>query len=311
MKTRLFITALIVLSFGLFYSCNTEETEGGLTNYWDSNALTKLKLRGAVHTMTENDVVTTFNSDGNVTSLIITHPDATNETTYLYENGKLVSETTTISTSNKISLRSSSTQTNYEYENVGKYVPNISNFDLVPALSAIITENSRVDCDFHGANLWMVYSSNGTPFDTIVVEYSGNLPSNLSSNTMYCNNMTYASNGMFLSYNSGNTGPNYNNDNSYTFAPSDSFQIIERIVNNSTYGSETTNKTTNYSYNEHLDVTEEATVITGSQSAQWTYQWTDYSYDSAGNWISRKYRTSTGVATWVDYPTQTRSFTYY
>ncbi len=310
MKTRFLIPALIVLSFGLFYSCNTEETEGGPTNYWDSNALTKLKLRGAVHTMTENDVVTTFNSDGNVTSIILTHPDQTNETTYLYENGKLVSETTTISTSNNISLRSSSTQTNYEYENVGKYVPNISNFDLVPALSAIITENNRVDCDFHGANLWMVYSSNGTPFDTIVVEYSGNLPSNFSSDNMYCNNITYASNGMFLSYNSGNTGPNYHSDALCTFVPSDTFLIGERIVMNSTYGSETTNKTTNYSYNEHLDLTEEATVITGSQTAESTFQWTDYVYDSAGNWISRIYHYSTGEANLSEY-TQTRSFTYY
>jgi len=315
MKTRLFIPALIVLSFGLFYSCNTEEVEGGPNNYWDSNALTKMKLRGAVHTMTENATVFTFNSDGNVISQITTLPDNTFGTTYNYENGKLVSETFTNSASNKTPLRSESFHTTYEYENVGKYIPNgvINLFErgLVRGLSAIIKDESRVDIDIHGSNLWMVNTYQGIPSDTTIVEYSGNLPSNISSYSSYCNNLNYASNGMFLSYSNGHTGSNFSNDYSYTFVPSDTFLIVDRIVNTSTYGTQTSLKTTDYTYNDHLEMTEEASVITGFESAQWKYQWTDYVYDSAGNWITRKFRSSTGATTWSEYTTETRSFTYY
>jgi hypothetical protein len=50
--------------------------------------------------------------------------------------------------------------------------------------------------------------------------------------------------------------------------------------------------------------------MTEQSSETWSSQWSDYVYDSTGNWTSRKTRSSSqGV--WGDYTTETRSLTYY
>jgi hypothetical protein len=206
MKTRLICTAFFVAAFCLFTSCDTEGVEGDTSNYWSSNALVKMKLRGSVHTMTVNndgETVYTFNSDGNLTSKVTTGSNYSNSSTYTYENGKLISETNTYTSTASVQQRSSnSSTTNYEYENVGKYIPrgpfHLYEMGLVPALSAVINATNRVDYDFHGTDLWIVSSANGTPNDTTIVTYSGNYPISTGNAWSYCNNMTYASNGMFL-----------------------------------------------------------------------------------------------------------------
>jgi len=315
MKTRFFITALIVLSFGLFYSCNTDGVEGGSTNYWDSNALTRMKLRGAVHTMTEklvymgDETVYTFNTDGNLTSKVIVGTAYSISITYSYENGKLSFETNT--STNRFYTPEDTTTTftiKYRYENAGKYIHrgpvHLYEINLVPALSAVIFESSREDYVFHGSNLWIVQSKNGVPEDTTIVEYSGGFPSSAQDDMNFFNNTTYATNGMFLTYDEGTSGPNFEDKRAYTFQSDDTYLLVKKVIN--TYMMGTTNEvtTTNYTYNDQKDMTEET-------SNTMSNQWANYVYDSAGNWTSRQFRFSTGVGTWGEFATETRNFTYY
>lgn len=312
MKTHLFVSAILVLSLCMFTSCDTEGVNGDNTNYWASNALTKMKLHGSVHTMTVNndgETVYTFNSDGNLTSKVTTSANYSNSYTYTYENGKLISETSTYINNSSSPQRSSTTSTtSYEYENTGKYVPrgpfHLYEMGLVPSLSATIYPTNRVDYDFHGSDLWIVSSANGIPNDTTVVEYTGDYPTSTINAWSYCNNMTYAANGMFLTYDEGFYGPSYDDKRAYTFQPDDNYLLVKKMVNTYVSGSNNNVTTTDYSYNDKKDIVEES-------SSTWATQWADYVYDSAGNWTSRKTRYSTGENTWSDYTTETRSFTYY
>jgi YD repeat-containing protein len=300
MKTRLLVSALLVLALGFFSSCDTSELNGNTTNYWSSNALTKMQLLGAVHTMTtttgQNSTEYTFNTDGNLTS----QTSSGSTTTYAYTNGKLISETNGNST------------TTFEYENTGKFIPrmpfHIYMSGLVPALSAVIGTNYRTDFDFHGTDLWMISSSGGVPTDTMVFQYTGNYPTSITtlSNGQNNNNisMTYAENGMFKTYTEHYSGQNFVENRVITFLVDDVFQLESKWVTTNTYQNETTTNTTNYTYNDHKELTE--------QSADtWATQWANYVYDSAGNWTSRQTRYSTGETTWSAYTTETRVITYY
>ncbi|MCX6307664.1 MAG: hypothetical protein NTY32_02145 [Bacteroidia bacterium] len=201
MKTRLIVSALLVLALGFFSSCDQEGVNGDTSNYWNANALTKMKLRGAVHTLTletEGQTVFTFNTDGNLTSKVTTASTYSNSYTYSYENGKLITETSTSTYSSSSPKRATSTSTTtYEYQNTGKYIPrgpiHLYETGLVPSLSAIIYATNRQDFDFHGSDLWIVSSANGIPNDTTVVKYTGNYPLSSQNSWSYCNNMTYRS----------------------------------------------------------------------------------------------------------------------
>jgi hypothetical protein len=304
MKTRLFVSALLVLALGAFSSCDTGGENSDTTNYWTTNSLVRMQLRGSVHTMTKTvgqDVtVYTFNTDGNLTSEAITGLSSNSTTTYTYANGKLTSQSNGSST------------TTFEYENTGKYIPqmpfHIYMAGLVPGLSAMINPNYRTDYIFHGSDLWMISSSQGIPNDTSVFQYTGSYP---TSFTMYSDasnhstlSMTYADNGMFKTYSENYVGPSYLENRVISFLADDVYQLEHQWVTTNTYQNETNTSTTNYSYNDHKDILEQS-------SETWATQWTDYVYDSTGNWTSRKTRYSTGETTWSAYTTETRSFTYY
>lgn len=84
----------------------------------------------------------------------------------------------------------------------------------------------------------------------------------------------------------------------------DIYLLVKKMVNTYTMGTTNNVTTTDYTYNDKKDITEET-------STTWATQWTNYVYDSAGNWTSRQTRYSTGETTWGEYATETRSITYY
>jgi len=303
MKTRLFVSALIVWSLCFMTSCDSSGVTGDTTNYWASNSLVRMQLHGAVHTMTktvgQDVLVYTFNTDGNLVSESTTGLSGNYSTTYTYQNGKLISTTNGNST------------TTFEYGNTGKYIPempfHIYMMGLVPELSAMINSNYRTDYIFHGTDLWLITSAQGIPTDTTVFQYTGSYP---TSSTLYSDatnhstiGMTYADNGMFKTYTEHYSGPSYLENSVVSFLADDVFQLEHNVVSTNTYENETNNSTTNFTYNDHQDMTEQS-------SETWSSQWSDYVYDSTGNWTSRKTRSSSqGV--WGDYTTETRSLTYY
>jgi hypothetical protein len=317
MKTQLFGMTAFLLIVGLLPSCNTTdnpENESG--NYWTSNSLVRLQLRGDVKTLTENNgaTVNRFNTDGNLTSKVTTYESGSDATTYSYENGKLISETNTYTNSANLPGQRSAqiSTTYYEYENVGKIIPrgpiHLMHIGLAPGLSAVIYTSSRMDFTFHGNDLWIVTSeTDGTtnvPTDTIVVTYSGNYPVSFQNDWSFCNNMTYASNGMFVTYNEGFYGTGYNDTRAYTFLANDKYQLISSMVNVVVSDYNNTTSTTNYTYNDHFDL-----LTQGSTESMDEYS--DYVYDTQDNWTSRKYRYFSTGNGWGEYTTETRVIEYY
>ena len=309
-KVLLFCT---LLSAGLgLYSCDTETT-GDSSNYWTRNALTHLKLRGSVKTLTQSERVYNFNTEGNLSSQDVNG----NETFYHYVDGKMV---------RSISYYSGSEIGDTilcEYANVGKFIPrntfHLFEDGLVPALSAVISSQGRTDYDFHGSNLWIVYSTKVrnelVPMDTAVVAFSGNYPASYSNGSAFINNMTYANNGMFRTYNEGFLYPESSSTTAYSFLSNDTYLLMSSRVLTFTGSYNNEISTTSYTYNSRFDVLTETYVssyINGDEqsSYQSETEYSDYVYDSNGNWTSRKMR-SKNQDVWSAYQTETRGFEYY
>lgn len=308
MKTQLFASVLIAFSLGLFSSCDTGTTndpEDSGANYWNSNTLTRMQLLGSVRTVVQDEdgfqATYNFNSDGNITSKSVV---GRYTTSYTYQDGKLISETM------------QSTTTNYEYSNVGKFVP-IDNYDLydkglVPALSAIIKGTERTDYVFSGSNLLIIHKNNGVPSDTTTFQYSGNYPSGQSMVTPWHTNtltMTFASNGMFKTYSSIMTGQSFEETSVITFKTDDTYQLEDTWVRTNTFNSETSTSTVNNTYNVKKFLTEKVSDTNGVIYDGTRY--TDYVYDDKGNWVSRKISLYSNNQTWIENKTETRTITYY
>jgi len=319
MKKSLLNVAAFALSLFLYASCTTDDNHvGNVSNYWTANSLVHDQLSGAVRTVTTNSglTVTTYNADGNKVSTVTSGTGFSNSVTYNYENGKLVSEIASTQNSEEVSKRAATTSIiYYEYENGDKYIPSRSNHfaeeGLMQGLSAVIQDDSRNDFTFHGNDLWMVFTeTNGSEItrDTVVVPYDGNYPASLTTDWNYCKDMTYASNGMFLNYTEGFYGATYDDAYVYTFLAHDTYMLPSKVVEtyqNSASGSLVTLVyTTNYTYNDRMDITSQI-------SDTYTQEYSDYVYDAQGNWVSRNYRYKYLLEAWSDYTTETRAITYW
>lgn len=309
MKKQLFVSAILALSLGILSSCDTggttDDPNGDGTNYWTSNTLTRMQLRGSVRTLVQDEsgfqATYAFNSDGNLTSYSVVGRFAIN---YTYENGKLKSETM------------QATTTTYEYANTGKFVP-IDSYDiydngLVPGLSAIIKGTERTNYVFNGSNLLIIHTYNGIPNDTTTFQYTGDYPTGQSMVTPWHTNtltITYAANGMFKSYSNQMSGQSFQESRVLTFKSDGTYQLKDKWVNSSTFDSQTTNSTIQYAYNDKKDITEEVNDQDGTVNGGNKY--TEYVYDTQGNWTSRKVLMFTAGKTWELDHTETRIITYY
>ena len=164
----MFLVSLMIL----FVACDPTDNNnnGNVTNYWTTNALVRLQLKGAVKTITQNEVTTEFNSQGQV--IKITMPQ-TGEVIYSYNaEGALVNNG----------------EYTIQYNNSGKYIPNfpfhINHAGLTPNLSALIGESIRMDYVFVGDTLWMMgqytYGEEVTR-DTTKIYYADKYPTNYVS----------------------------------------------------------------------------------------------------------------------------------
>lgn len=294
---------------GMLVSCDTEGTTDDPgntgTNYWNSNTLTRMQLRGSVHSLVQDEAgfqaTYTFNADGNLTSYLVVGRSLIN---YTYQDGKLVSETF------------QSTTTNYEYNNAGKYVPldawELYDMGLVPGLSAIIEGQERWDYTFNGSKLLIIHKYNGTPMDTATFDYTGNYPTGQSMVTPYHTNtltMTYAANGMFKSYSNQMSGQGFQESRVLTFKADDTYQLKDKMVSSNTWESQTSTSTTQYTYNDKKDLTEQVSDTDGTIYEGTRF--TDYVYDEKGNWTSRKVSMyNTNSQTWQVVKTETRTINY-
>src|SRR5574344_1912717 len=113
MKRNALLFIATFMAIVLFSSCDTGESgSDSNSNYWYSNSLTRMNLKGTVKSISDEwNAFYTFNLDGNIKYDLING----DSTVYHYENGLLVSQSRT---SNQLTQT-----TTYAYENAGKFVP--------------------------------------------------------------------------------------------------------------------------------------------------------------------------------------------
>lgn len=307
MKTHRLLVPFVLMTVALFTSCDPNAIDNGASNYWESNTLIRLHLNGKVKTLsTENGAqVTNFNQDGFIASQVYTSTSGTSTTTYNYAaNGQM----TSTDFSSNMTSPAVSYSTNYQYQDIGKYVvefpypEHLMMSGLVPNLKSMSMNNgsysTTTSYTFDGDVLTILtISTQGTESyrDTALVTYSGKYPVSMSNSGSYANNITYASNGMFKTVTTGYQGSSY--ITTYYFKSDSKFLLTDSVGSN--YG--TTHYSQKYTYDSNKNVSK---IVTSDGSIS-NYS---YVYDSQGNWTS-KTTTMSGTSTGTS--TETRTITYW
>lgn len=304
MKTHRFLAALLLLGIA-FTSCdnsNDEVDPSGTTNYWLSNSLVRMQLKGNVKSVAEismNSVTTLFDQRGMITERQTQY----NTTHYTYNSaGQLVSMG----------------GTTYEYGSHGKYIPEspfhwYESGGLVHNLKAVIYNDYRTDVKVEGDKVLLI-NTRGSVIDTTVFNYSGNYPTGRTSEWDFIENVTYASNGMFSTYSEGFYGANYRDTRKYTFKADNEYLLPDKREMVGIQGGVTNNQSiTTYTYNDKKDPLQIKEVHTNQQGtvSEYIKEYFDYVYDPTGNWTSRKRHIKNNNGQWEYEQIETRTITYW
>lgn len=317
MKTKHLFTALLCGSLLLLLSCDPSDDGGNndndngtsVKNYWNSNALVRMQLKGNVHEITEyfyDTITTVFNEQGNIAE--------SNGYTYQYDsNGRLISD-------------GSKT---YTYNNSGKYIPithfHIQYTGLYPNLSSVFDEeyDNRTDYEFIADTLLMINSySVSNPdlsnIDTIKFIYSGAYPVS-TTNPVFgeTTTLTYQENGMFKNVVETRESPGYLSTYTHTFLTHPNYLLSNTDLYEhcwSNYGdgeSYSSSSLSTYTYNEHFDETTRVEESDSEEGRDMIHEFFDYVYDSKGNWTERKSRHKFGDSEWGEPQLEKRLITYF
>lgn len=323
MKRNALLFIATFMAIVLFSSCDTGESgSDSNSNYWYSNSLTRMNLKGTVKSISDEwNAFYTFNLDGNMTSKYdLIYGDST---VYHYENGLLVSQSTIsrqfmhdeqrmINRQSGIYGQSTQTMT-FAYENAGKFVPahpfHLHEDGLIPGLSSMESNSFKTDYVFDGNMLNMIsYEKNGEewiPSDTAIITYSGAYPASYVGQWDFFEGISMQSNGMFSTYTEGFNGPYSRTTRERHFVSINGVQRVsscsETMMQADTIYSQSS---ISYTYNQQGDLVSEI-YSDGYQQA-----YSDYVYDAHGNWISRNYSYKNGEQ-WTAPVAQTRTITYY
>lgn len=283
---------------------NTDDLE---TIYWNKSAAFQMQLKGKVNSVVVDDSLETyvFNQAGNLTS----STDTYSATEYIYSSGRLIRQITTHTyggeTSNKDTM-------NFTFGTSGKYLPLIMESEMVGLFKNLASIkypwNSTTTFTASGDSMLMLSSQ--AQHNTMMGEYM-NLPDTTGSITFNgglfpvtirtnygLTSITYAADGRFLTI----------QENSFfrskltTYKSNSNYMLPVSVVGQYEY--EETPSTTTYTYNDKEDLI----YVDGSSTDE---EYSDYVYDSKGNWTSRSYRTKYGQDSWSNKETETRVITYW
>lgn len=304
MKTKLFWVLFFVAAI-VFSGCEPSDVNTNFKNYWSSNSLVRMKLRGKVKTLKNENQQFEFNEKGFVTISLYEAEGYSSSIAYNYDSdGKLVSTTTT-----NINGATTTTDTrNYAYDNHGRYVVNsgfhLHESGLTPNLKSITGDGFNTEYVFSGDNL-LVINIYDSEKDTLIVKYDGKYPVSSSTSWSFMTDMEFASNGMFTKYSEGFVGQGYKTTRIHTFEKDDEYQLLKTVRNENLNGEELTVSTRTITYNDKKD------VLTDNEE-EYEQVYYDYVYDDNDNWISRKYKYKNGVeSAWSNVITESRSITYW
>ncbi len=318
MKTKLSFSLLLCGSL-FFLSCDTDnENDNGngngnsvvATNYWNSNALTRMQLKGNVYKMIEyftyDTVITVFNEQGNILE--------SNDYTYCYDSdGTLMNDGVNA----------------YAYNNIGKYIPvepyHIQYTGLYPNLSSIVNVeyDNRIDYKFIEDTLYMISSYTDTYLDetyldTIKFIYEGAYPiSTTNSNFGETITLSYQPNGMFKRVVEDRMSYGYHSIYTYNFLTHPTYMLSSTVKNeyfwiDDSNGEEDYSwELLTYSYNDKFDETTMISEFNDDNPYAMMHEYFDYVYDLEGNWTERKSRHRYGDNEWGDFYQERREIIYY
>lgn len=284
------ILLFLVLLIGGLSSCQTAsdiEDDSNVSVYWESNDLIRMHLHGMVDTLIEDGYTTSFNKDG---------------------------------------WRDDRFKANYEYNNVGKYVPSSAvsfrnHLTLIPSLSANKGNTNRSLFTMVDDTLMEVYNQIVDEYNKEIwrttalskVVFSGKYPKKITDggyDNIY-DNFVYSSNGMYRSFNDSHGKYTFLEDNEYLRLSSYVCNYQYTIYSHTASLTDTVNYSVNYSYNDRkdlLNVVRNDSILGPNVAFE---EYTDYQYDQQGNWISRKFKSKQVDSNYIDSTTQTRVITYY
>lgn len=309
MKTIKTYWILFVVLPALLSSCNPNPVESSITDYWNSSTLIRQHLNGNVKSMTYNNGTQTdeFNQQGYITKSTYISTSGVSTTIYNYAaTGELISTdfSSTIGTGDSFSI-------SYEYGTFGKYVAlqsnNILSTGLVSNLKGVVSPAGRTDYVFKNDSMLLIKTHTVNEictFDTTVVIYKGKYPKFVTTSTGYIKDMTFADNGMFLTYTECIQGSGTSTEKKYYFKPDNRFLIADSIACNVVSIDGVNHTVTKYVYDANRNVVHEDT----SGDA---YEYT-YNYDSHNNWTSRNgYHKAKGTTNWTTISSISRTITYW
>ncbi|NCB67790.1 MAG: hypothetical protein EOM47_02975 [Bacteroidia bacterium] len=304
MKTKLLWVLFIVTAI-VFSGCEPTDVNTDFKNYWSSNSLVRLKLRGKVKSVQTEDrrieFRIEFNEKGFMTSDSYTSENYSTSTVYNYDSdGKLLSTTST--------NKNGAVTSTYAYDTHGRYVVNttfhLPESGLTPNLKSISSDGSRTDYVFKGNDL-LVISTYEEEKDTMIVKYDGKYPVSCTTSWSFIKDIEFASNGMFAKYTEGFMGQGYQSTRIYSFEKDDEYQLLKSVRYENLNGEELTVTTRAITYNDKKD------VLTDIEEG-YEQVYSDYVYDDKGNWTSRKYKYKNGAESeWSDITTENRTITYW
>lgn len=301
---------ICVITF--FYSCNPNILDDN-SNYWNSTTLSRNQLKGSVKTVTYNTndtCVDEYNQDGFIIKSVQTTTNGISTTIYNYSSLGVLSCIDYVSTIGGINR---SYTTTFEYQSVGKYVPQDSlgwTANLIPNLKAIITPTGRTDYIFKGDSMLLIHTNicEGSILkDTSVINYVGKYPVSTTTRTSYVDNVTYAEKGMFLTYTEGRNETGHSEIRKYSFIPDVNLQLIDSVDYTVTHLTNTTHTVQKYTYDSTKNIIGIRETSQNLNEMEVTYE-----YDSHNNWTSKtvKYK-DFGATDWQSTTTTTREITYW
>ena len=300
MKTKLFWVLFIVTAI-VFSGCEPTDVNTDFKNYWSSNSLVRLKLRGKVKSVQTGDRRIDFNEKGFMTSDSYTSENYSTSTVYNYDSdGKLLSTTST--------NKNGAVTSTYAYDTHGRYVVNttfhLPESGLTPNLKSISSDGSRTDYVFKGNDL-LVISTYEEEKDTMIVKYDGKYPVSCTTSWSFIKDIEFASNGMFTKYSEGFMGEGYITTRIHTFEKDDEYQLLKSVRYENIFGEEHTVSIRTITYNDKKDVLTDV-------DEEYEQVYFDYIYDDKDNWTSRKYKYKNGAeSAWSDVITESRTITYW
>lgn len=299
-KSKYLLILLLITSFCIV-SCEKTDTNNDsdfleTTNWWYRSGL----VSDGIRSIEQGDEVFLYDRAGR----LIQNDYPGISLLYEYNSQGLISKRTVLDTENDNKVI---TTTTYEYDNIGKFVPNVTIASLVTQLNVrgllpnlskitVVKEQRTFSTEFKFYGDTLVISDNSLGDDNIFTEYvlyRGSYPYSTTSGTV--GPITYQKNGMFSTIRIGWSYYFYNEE--------DRYMLLKQY---SVYDTDQYKEFVNYTYDNRGNTTKIEWTEIDDEGRHDKITDISYKYDERGNWIEQTVSDGTNAPS-----TNTRKIVYW